>query len=80
MWRVLSNISCDFDPRSRSQDKNYFLVNASTPHATFGRSNLILCRYIDHVDHIILRVLGSILSDLDPKQGQRTYTYFLLNH
>ena len=54
----------------------YFLVNAS-PHKLFGSSNFKLCLCIGHM---MLRVLGGVLCDLDPKvkvKGQ--IMYFLVN-
>ena len=66
MSKELDNISCDLGlgvtltPRSRSN--NVFSCKCIYS-LTMGCSNIKLCWYIGHM---MLRVLGNILCDLDP--------------
>ena len=57
MSRVLGNISCDL----RSRSNNVFSYKCI--FFTMGCSNIILCWCIGHM---MLKVLGNILCDLDP--------------
>ena len=61
MWRVLGNISCDFDAKVKGQIM-YFLVNASTPKLLdIATSKLCRC-----ICHMMQRILGNFLCNLDP--------------